>query len=151
MTGGRRVTIVVAAAVVACIAAWVSWCHGVEVCTVAGENWLSARLIPLLPDASMVIGGIVYAMPGGTRARRAWSRVTLVLGVAASLGFNVAAANSHPLSMVVAGMPAVFLFVTAEMLMSTVIRTRTRPARKRAPAKARTTKTPARQRRLAVA
>lgn len=150
MTRGRRNTIVAASAVVAAIAAWASYWHGVEVCVRAGEQTGSAHLIPVLPDAAMVIGGLVIAMPGVTRRRMVWSRTALFVGIGFSIWFNIAAAGPHLVSKVVAAMPAVFLLITAELLMTLVLRTR--PARKRAPAKSKATKAqPVRARRLAVA
>lgn len=118
------------------IAAWVSYWHMAELCVQAGESLISAHLIPLLPDASMAVAAVVQAAPGGTRRRRVWSRVTLCLGVAASLGANVATADAHPVAMVIAAWPAVTLLCTAEMLLSLASKT-SPPRRRRAPARAR--------------
>lgn len=153
MTRAKRVVIVAVAGAVACIAAWVSYWHGVEVCLRAGEHISSAHLIPLLPDASMIMGGVVHSLPGGTRKRNMWSRIALFLGIGASVGANILAADRNPVSMVVAALPALVLLAVAEMLMSMVMRTK--PARRRrAPAKSKAAVSraqPARARRLAAA
>lgn len=93
-----RVVTVAAVSVVAAVAAVASYVHMHELATEAGEGW-RAHLIPLSVDGLLVTASMVMLV-----RRRAGLRAGLlpwaglVLGLAASLGANVAAAAPTPLS-----------------------------------------------------
>ncbi|MFC5952913.1 DUF2637 domain-containing protein [Pseudonocardia lutea] len=103
--------------VVAAVAAVASYVHMHELATEAGEGW-RAHLIPLSVDGLLVAASMVMLV-----RRRAGLRAGvlpgtgLVLGLAASLGANVAAAAPTPLSWIVSGWPPLALALSFELLI----------------------------------
>ncbi|MCE3553173.1 DUF2637 domain-containing protein [Pseudonocardia sp. RS11V-5] len=112
-----RVVTVSAVSVVAAVAAVASYVHMHELATEAGEGW-RAHLIPLSVDGLLVAASMVMLV-----RRRAGLRAGLlpwtglVLGLAASLGANVAAAAPTPLSWIVSGWPPLALALSFELLI----------------------------------
>ena len=112
----ERVTALVAVAVVALIAAIVSYAHMQQLAAGTGESWRS-YLLPLSVDglvvaASMVLVGRRRAgEPGGTLA---WS--ALAGGVLASVAANMADAGAGAVAILTAGWPAIAFAVAFELL-----------------------------------
>lgn len=112
----ERIVTVGAVAVVAVIAAVVSYAHMQQLAAGAGESWRS-YLLPLSVDglvvaASMVLVGRRRAsQPGGTLA---WS--ALAGGVLASVAANMADAGAGAVAILTAGWPAVAFAVAFELL-----------------------------------
>jgi hypothetical protein len=105
------------AAVVAGIAGWVSYWHQVEVALIAGERAESAHLIPLSVDGLLVVTSICMVDARQQGRRPHWVvRVGFAVGIAASIGANIAAANPTVLSRAVAGWPALALLLVVEAL-----------------------------------
>lgn len=108
------------AAVVAGIAAWSSYHHMVEVALGVGERPDVAYLVPLSVDGMLVVASV--AMVDDKRAGRrvrASARLAFVVGVAASVGANIAAAQPTIGARVVAAWPAVALLLVVELLSRT--------------------------------
>lgn len=61
---------------VAGVAAWASYWHMVEVATLAGENTLTAHLLPATVDAMMYVATVVATTKPKTTARRRTRRAT---------------------------------------------------------------------------
>ncbi|WP_435123336.1 DUF2637 domain-containing protein [Micromonospora tulbaghiae] len=102
---------------VAGIAAWSSWSHMVAVALRFGERPEVAYVLPLSVDGMLVVASA--AMVEDKRAGRTvrWSaRVAFVVGVAASVGANIAAAAPSPGARIVAAWPAIALLLVVEML-----------------------------------
>lgn len=112
----ERIVTFGAVAVVALIAAVVSYAHMQQLAAGAGESWRS-YLLPLSVDglvvaASMVLVGRRRAgEPGGTLA---WS--ALAGGVLASVAANMADASSGATALLTAGWPAIAFAVAFELL-----------------------------------
>ncbi|MEU1604051.1 DUF2637 domain-containing protein [Micromonospora matsumotoense] len=107
----------VSTVVVAGIAAWSSWSHMVAVALRFGERPEVAYVLPLSVDGMLVVASA--AMVEDKRAGRTvrWSaRVAFVVGVAASVGANIAAAAPSPGARIVAAWPAIALLLVVEML-----------------------------------
>ncbi len=113
---------VVSVAIVAGVAAVVSYVHVLTLARLAGEGW-RAWLVPLSVDGLLVAASMVMLV-----RRRAGRRagplpwLSLILGLGASLGANVAAAwvedHRDPLSLVISAWPAAALFLAFELLIS---------------------------------
>jgi hypothetical protein len=103
--------------VVAGIAAWASWHHMVEVATKFGEDPLVSRWVPLSVDGMLVVASAVMAddKTAGRRPR-ASAKVAFTIGVIASVGANIAAAEPTLGARVVAAWPAIALLLVVEML-----------------------------------
>lgn len=120
-----RLVTIGAVSVVAAVAAVASYVHMHELATDAGEGW-RALLIPLSVDGMLVAASMVMlvrrraGLPAGLLP---W--LGLVLGIAASLGANVAAASPNWLSWIVSGWPPLALAVSFELL---ILVTRDQPA-----------------------
>ncbi|WP_433505447.1 DUF2637 domain-containing protein [Pseudonocardia halophobica] len=112
-----RVVTIASVSVVAAVAAVASYVHMHELATEAGEGW-RAHLIPLSVDGLLVAASMVMLVRrrAGLRAGvLPWTG--LVLGLAASLGANVAAAAPTPLSWIVSGWPPLALALSFELLI----------------------------------
>src|SRR6266540_3390479 len=105
-----------ASAVIGADVAWVSYWHMVKVATLAGEDRLSAHLLPLVPDALMAIALVKIASACGRVARVVW--ITLVTGLGLSFAANgLSAWERHSwLAVGVAMVPPAALALTVEML-----------------------------------
>lgn len=105
------------AAVVASIAAWSSYQHMVHVALHVGERPDVAYVLPLSVDGMLVVASV--AMVDDRRAGRSvrWSaKVAFAVGVLASVGANVAAAQPTIGARIVAAWPALALLLTVELL-----------------------------------
>jgi Protein of unknown function (DUF2637) len=122
VTGADRAirwSTVTAVAIVALVAAFVSYRHALAVVRVHGEGWPVAQLYPLTID------GLIYAasMVLLDSARRRVSPpvlayVALGLGIAATLAANIAAGIAYGvLGAIVAAWPAPALVISYELLM----------------------------------
>ncbi|MCF7552247.1 DUF2637 domain-containing protein [Pseudonocardia sp. WMMC193] len=112
-----RVVTVASVSVVAAVAAVASYVHMHELATEAGEGW-RAHLIPLSVDGLLVAASMVMLVrrrAGLHAGLLPWTG--LVLGLAASLGANVAAAAPTPLSWIVSGWPPLALALSFELLI----------------------------------
>ena len=105
------------AVAVATIAAWSSWSHMVHVALRFGERPEVAYVLPISVDGMLIVASAV--MVDDKRAGRnvRWSaRIAFIVGVAASVAANIAAAHPTAGARVVAGWPAVALLLVVEML-----------------------------------
>jgi hypothetical protein len=108
---------------VAAVAAVVSYQHAHEVALAAGENRLSAVLLPLSIDGAVLAGSmglLADSRTGRSASRLAWC--LLGLGAVATLGANIAAADPHVIARVVAAWPAVAFVLAVETLLSMIRR-----------------------------
>jgi hypothetical protein len=117
--GVRRVT-VLAVVTVAVVAAAASYEHMRLLATAAGEGW-RAWLLPLSVDGLVIAASmamLVRRRAGEAVGPLAW--LSLLLGVGASLGANVAAAEPTVQGRLVAAWPPVALLLSYELLMQQV-------------------------------
>lgn len=112
-----RLTSTVGAAAVAGIAAWSSWSHMVGVALAVGERSNVAYVMPLSVDGLLVVASaaMVDDKRAGLRPRLS-ARIAFAVGVAASLGANVAHAHPTIGARMVAAWPAVALLLVVELL-----------------------------------
>jgi hypothetical protein len=109
---------------VALIAAYVSYHHAYELVSRHGEQGITARVVPLTVDGLVLASSLVLLHTARQRSERrlsilAWS--FLALGIAATLGANVAHGLGHgPIGAVVAAWPAAALVGSYELLVSLV-------------------------------
>ncbi|WP_405087594.1 DUF2637 domain-containing protein [Microbispora sp. NBC_01389] len=118
----RRTTIA-GVALLALIAAVVSFRHMHELCLRHAEDHLAAVLIPLAVDGLIVVASmsILLATRYGSRGGvLAWT--LLVVGILASLGANVAIAEPSLIGRVIAAWPSLALIGSYELLMSQIRR-----------------------------
>jgi len=121
----RRIqrTTIAGVALLALIAAVVSFRHMHELCLRHGEDRLAAVLIPLAVDGLIVVASmsILLANRYGSRGGiLAWS--LLVVGSLASLGANVSIAEPSLIGRVIAAWPSLALIGSYELLMSQIRR-----------------------------
>lgn len=116
--GIRAATGVVVVAVAA-FAAIVSYSHIYDLARAHGESGTAARLLPLSVDGLIVAASLVMlheARNGGQAP--AFARVMIGLGVAATIGANVAYGAAYGLvGAVISAWPAVAFVGSAELLM----------------------------------
>ncbi|MFD0886864.1 DUF2637 domain-containing protein [Streptosporangium algeriense] len=125
MRAVRRIqrTTIAYVALLAVIAAVVSFRHMHELCLRHGEDHLAAVLIPLAVDGIIVVASMSilpanrYGSRGGALA---WT--LLVVGSLASLGANIAVAEPGLIGRVIAAWPSVALIGSYELLMSQIRR-----------------------------
>lgn len=110
--------------ILAAVAAVVSYRHAYEVITAHGETGWVAYLVPLTIDGLIFASSMVLL----DCARRSLevptlARLTLALGIAATLAANVMHGLAHgPIGAVVAAWPAVALVLSYELLMGLIRR-----------------------------
>ncbi|MEV4893538.1 DUF2637 domain-containing protein [Nonomuraea sp. NPDC055795] len=125
------IRILTAAVVVllAAVAAVVSYRHAYEVVTAYGEAGFTAVLVPLTIDGLIFASSMVLLDSARRSLPVPWlARVTLVLGIAATLAANVMHGWAHgPIGAVVAAWPAVALVLSYELLMGLIRRAGTVP------------------------
>ncbi|WP_405087577.1 DUF2637 domain-containing protein [Microbispora sp. NBC_01389] len=119
----RRIqrTTIAGVALLALIAAVVSFRHMHELCLRHGEDRLAAVLIPLAVDGLIVVASmsILLANRYGSRGGLlAWS--LLVVGSLASLGANVAVAEPSLIGRIIAAWPSLALIGSYELLTSQI-------------------------------
>ncbi|WP_328855381.1 DUF2637 domain-containing protein [Microbispora hainanensis] len=117
----RRIqrTTIAGVALLALIAAVVSFRHMHELCLRYGEDHLAAVLIPLAVDGLIVVASmsILLANRNGSRGGiLAWS--LLVVGSLVSLAANVAVAEPSVIGRIIAAWPSAALVGSYELLMS---------------------------------
>lgn len=116
-------TTIAGVALLALIAAVVSFRHMHELCLRHGEDRLAAVLIPLAVDGLIVVASMSillanrYGSCGGVLA---WG--LLVVGSLASLGANVAVAEPSLIGCIIAAWPSLALIGSYELLMSQIRR-----------------------------
>ncbi|MBP2707402.1 DUF2637 domain-containing protein [Microbispora sp. RL4-1S] len=118
----RRTTIA-GVALLALIAAVVSFRHMHELCLRHGEDRLAAVLIPLAVDGLIVVASmsILLANRYGSRGGvLAWN--LLAMGSLASLGANIAVAEPSLIGRIIAAWPSLALIGSYELLMSQIRR-----------------------------
>jgi hypothetical protein len=126
VSGAIRRTTVVAVTVVAAVAAVVSFAHMHDLAVKAGEGW-RAWLLPLAVDGLIIAASmtmLVRRRQGQSGGMLAWC--SLILGIAASLAANVAAAAPTWEGRIVAAWPPIALLLAYELLMQQVRDTRKR-------------------------
>nr|WP_052477720.1 DUF2637 domain-containing protein [Kibdelosporangium sp. MJ126-NF4]CEL13511.1 SpdA protein [Kibdelosporangium sp. MJ126-NF4]CTQ99196.1 SpdA protein [Kibdelosporangium sp. MJ126-NF4] len=112
-----RATTVAAVSVVAAVAAVVSFMHMYELATRAGEEW-RAWLIPLAIDGLVVAASMTMVVRRRTGRKASWlAWVSMILGIAASLAANIAAAEPTLIGRAVAAWPPIALLLAYELLM----------------------------------
>jgi peptidoglycan/LPS O-acetylase OafA/YrhL len=113
---GEKLSHRVPALVVFGVAAYQSYWHTVDVVARAGEGDHGvAHIMALSVDGLMMVAAR-YITHAPSRLGKAVAFVAFILGVAATLGTNMAAADPNMFSRVVAVWPAVALIGTAAML-----------------------------------
>jgi hypothetical protein len=117
-----RWTTVASVALLAAIAAVVSFGHMRELALRHGEASWSATLIPLSVDGMVVAASMSVLLASRLGRRGEWLRWTLlIVGSLASLAANVAAANPNAVSRLIAAWPS-FAFVGAYHLLQGQLR-----------------------------
>jgi Protein of unknown function (DUF2637) len=118
-----RLTTVISVALLAVIAAVVSFGHMRELALRHGEASWSAMLIPLSVDGMVVSASMSVLLSSKMGRRGDWLPWTLlILGSLASLAANVAVANPTAVSRLIAAWPS-FAFVGAYHLLQGQLRT----------------------------
>lgn len=98
------------------VAAYQSYWHTVEVVARSGEGGHGvAHIMAISVDGLMIVASR-YVTSSKTRSGKVLSAVGFVLGMLATLGSNLAAADANPMSRAVAVWPAVALIATACIL-----------------------------------
>lgn len=113
-----------AVALVAVVAAVVSYAHMQQLASTAGEGW-RAHLLPLSVDGLLIAAAmsmVVSRLHGRRPSALAW--IALTLGIVASLAANVAAAQPSTVGRLVAAWSPLALAVSFELLMQQIRRTR---------------------------
>lgn len=131
------------AATVFAVAAWQSYWHTVEVAIKYGEG-SSAYIMPFSIDGLMIVAAR-YMSHAKTRGGRILAGAWFALGVVATLGINILAADPNPVSVILAALPACGMVGVAAMLHWSP--QAAKPVRKRRPARARGNVTPLRSKR----
>ncbi len=138
MTGDRTIRAATASVVlaVAAFAAVVSYSHIYDLGHAHGQSGTAARLLPLSVDGLIVAASLVMLQEArqGHRAP-ALARLMLGLGVAATVGANVAYGAAFGVTgAVISAWPAVAFIGSAELLMISIRRTQPAPGKARVPA-----------------
>ncbi|MFF4989762.1 DUF2637 domain-containing protein [Streptosporangium saharense] len=117
----RRIqrTTIACVALLAIIAAVVSFRHMHELCLRHGEDHLAAVLIPVAVDGIIVVASMSILLANRYGAL-AWT--LLVVGSLASLGANIAVAEPGLIGRVIAAWPSIALIGSYELLMSQIRR-----------------------------
>lgn len=115
-SGAVHAITVLGVIVVAGIVAVLSYAHMRHLAIEAGEGW-RADLLPFSVDGMMVVASMTLLAHrrAGHTARIAWA--ALILGVAASLAANIAAAEPTLTGRLIAAWPPVALVVAFELLL----------------------------------
>lgn len=110
----RKMSHHIPAASVFGVAAWQSYWHTVEVAVRYGEG-SSAYIMPFSVDGLMIVAAR-YMSHAKTRAGRMLAGFWFALGVIATLGINILAADPNPVSVILAALPALGMIGVAVML-----------------------------------
>lgn len=118
----RRPTLVGAtstlgAAGVAGVAAWASWSHMVHVALGFGERPEVAYVLPISVDGLLIVSSaaMVHDKRSGRKPRRS-AKLAFWIGVVASIGANIEAAQAPIGAKIVAAWPALALLLVVELL-----------------------------------
>jgi hypothetical protein len=115
MNNGVRLTGIISVALVATVAAIVSYTHMQIVAEQAGQGWKS-WLLPLSVDGLLVGASLVlYVRRNNIRA---W--IAVIAGILVSLAANLAAAEPTLISRLVSAWPAIALALSYETLLTLV-------------------------------
>jgi hypothetical protein len=111
---------------VALFAAIVSYSHAYDLGRTHGQSGVAARLLPLSIDGLILAGSLILLHEARNQRPGYWlARLALWLGIAATLGANVAyGAAFGPLGALLSGWPAVSFIISTEALMGLVRRAR---------------------------
>lgn len=110
----------VSAATVATVAAIASYSHMRDLAAVNGQSEILSHLMPISVDGMLLVSTMVMVDDRANgRTPRMSSKVSLVVGVAASIVANVLAAPADPLARTISAWPAVALLLVVEMLSRT--------------------------------
>lgn len=114
---GRRVLSGVAVAVVAGIAAWVSYGHMRTLAATHGQEPVSAALLPFSADGLVAVAALAMAVDraAGCR-RRPWALLGFWLGVAVSVMANWGATNGGIIAHLISAWAPVAFLVAVEIL-----------------------------------
>jgi hypothetical protein len=114
-----RYSTIAAVAIVALVAAFVSYRHALQVVRLHGEGWPVAQLYPLTIDGLIYAASMVLLDAARRRAAPpVLAYAALGLGIAATLAANVAAGLVYgPAAAVIAAWPAPALVISYELLM----------------------------------
>lgn len=115
-SGAVHAVTVLGVLVVAAIAAILSYAHMRHLAIDAGEGW-RADLLPLSVDGMMVVASMTLLKRRRQRARALLAWAGLLLGAAASLAANVAAAQPTVEGRLIAAWPPVALLLAFELLL----------------------------------
>lgn len=113
---GQQLSHTAPALVVFGVAAYQSYWHTLEVVARAGEGAHGVGHIMALAVDGMMIVASRYVTHSSTRAGKVISAAAFVVGMAMTIGMNYLAADTNPLSRLIAVIPAVALIATAAML-----------------------------------
>lgn len=115
---------------VAAFAAVVSYSHIYDLGRAHGQAGVAARLLPLSVDGLILAASLVMLLEArGGRSAPVLARVMLGLGVAATVAANVAYGAAHDLAdATISAWPAIAFIGSAELLISSIRRTRPVPA-----------------------
>lgn len=117
----RRTTIA-AVAIVAAVAAWVSYRHALRVVSEHGETGWLGRAYPLTIDGLLLAASMVLLTAARQRVRAHWLAYgALSLGILATVAINVAAGLAFgPVGAIISAWPAPALVISVELLMIVV-------------------------------
>jgi hypothetical protein len=129
-----RITTALTVAVVAGVAAVISYRHAYEMVSTHGESGVTARLVPFTVDG-LILAASMLILDANRRNLPAppLARWCLGAGIAATIGANLAHGLGHgPIGALVSAWPALALAGSFELLM-TLIRTERQSTTERAP------------------
>jgi hypothetical protein len=108
-----RVTTALAVAIVAAVAAVISYRHAYELVSTHGETGITVRLLPFTVDG-LILAASMIILDANRRSQRvpALARWCLGAGIAATIGANLAHGLGHgPIGALVSAWPALALAV----------------------------------------
>ncbi len=115
-----RITTALAVVVVAVVAAVISYRHAYELVRAHGESGTTARLVPFTVDGLIWAASMVMLDASRrTQPVPALAKWSLGVGIAATIGANVAHGMSHgPIGAIISAWPALALVGAFELLMT---------------------------------
>lgn len=115
-----RITTALAVAIVAAVAAVISYRHAYELVSTHGETGLTARLLPFTVDG-LILAASMLILDANRRHQRVppLARWCLGAGIVATIGANLAHGLGHgPIGALVSAWPALALAGSFELLMT---------------------------------
>jgi hypothetical protein len=115
-----RITTALAVVVVAAVAAVISYRHAYEMVRAHGESGTTARLVPFTVDGLIWAASMaILDASRRTQPAPALAKWSLGVGIAATIGANLAHGMSHgPIGAIVSAWPALALVGAFELLMT---------------------------------